>query len=34
MDKSPQQLDLFALNLQYILSLQEVRKDKTGETVV
>ena len=34
LDKSPQKLDIFAINLQYILSLQKVGQDKTKETVV
>ena len=34
MDKSPPNLDVFALNLQSILSLQEIRQDKTKKPLV
>ena len=34
LDQSPQKLDVFALNLQYILILQEIGHDKTKETLV
>ena len=34
LDQSPPKLDVFALNLQYILILQEVGHDKTKETLV
>ena len=34
LDQSPQKLDVFALNLQNILILQEVGHDKTKENLV
>ena len=34
LDKSTQQLDVFAPNLQYILILQQVGQDQTKETLV
>ena len=34
LDQSSQKLDVFALNLQYILILQEVGHNKTKETLV
>ena len=33
LDKSPQKIDGFALNIQYILSLQEIGQYKTKETL-
>ena len=33
-DQSPQKLDVFVLNLKYILILQEVGQSKTKETPV
>ena len=34
LDNYPKKLDGFALNLQYVLSLQGVGQDKTKETLV
>ena len=34
LDKSPKKVDVFAPNLQYILSLHGVLQDKTNKTLV